>query len=306
MFITHVHFAVAADDRQAALETLLAEAPSVRAMRGCRTFLPMLDGADACRLGVLHEWETHEDFAARTLVELADSVDRLARQKTFLREIEPRVQNSLIARGMLAERWHVMAARSGDNEAATECVRLLAPLFDHPEPAVRAEARRMTAVSQEQLGNLAEAEAAYRATLEVRPEDLQALNNLAYMLVGKPEADPAETLALAERASNAAARAQLSDDQRAGVLDTLGVAQLRAERCAEAERTFSQALQAVPLTPRFQIGLAEALVGQGKMSDARIVLREARLTPSTLDGLPASVQARYRTMSERLDRDGPG
>jgi quinol monooxygenase YgiN len=64
MFIAHVHFAVAQDDRQAALDTLRAEAPSVRAMRGCRIFLPFLDGTDPCRLGVLHEWETQEDFAA--------------------------------------------------------------------------------------------------------------------------------------------------------------------------------------------------------------------------------------------------
>jgi heme-degrading monooxygenase HmoA len=27
-------------------------------------FLPFLDGADPCRLGVLHEWETQDDFAA--------------------------------------------------------------------------------------------------------------------------------------------------------------------------------------------------------------------------------------------------
>jgi quinol monooxygenase YgiN len=64
MFIAHVHFAVAPDDLQAALDTLLAEAPSVRAMSRCRTFPPFLDGADPCRLGVLHEWETQEDFAA--------------------------------------------------------------------------------------------------------------------------------------------------------------------------------------------------------------------------------------------------
>ena len=64
MFIAHVHFVVAPDDRQDAIDPLVAEAPSVRAMSGCRTFLPFLDGADPCRLGVLHEWETQDDFAA--------------------------------------------------------------------------------------------------------------------------------------------------------------------------------------------------------------------------------------------------
>lgn len=64
MFIALVHIAVAPDDRQAALDTLLAEAPSVRAMSGCTTLLPFVDASDPCRLGVLHEWETQDAFAA--------------------------------------------------------------------------------------------------------------------------------------------------------------------------------------------------------------------------------------------------
>ena len=64
MFIAHVHIAVAPDDRQAAVDTLLAVAPTVRAMRGCRTYLPFLDASDPCRLGVLHEWETQDAFTA--------------------------------------------------------------------------------------------------------------------------------------------------------------------------------------------------------------------------------------------------
>lgn len=64
MLIAHVHFTVAQVDRQNALDALLAELPAVRAMRGCRVFLPFLDPGDPCRLGVLHEWETADDFAA--------------------------------------------------------------------------------------------------------------------------------------------------------------------------------------------------------------------------------------------------
>lgn len=62
MRIAHVFFKVRADERSAALETLVANAASVRAMPGCRIFLPFLDPTDAEVIGVMHEWETADDF----------------------------------------------------------------------------------------------------------------------------------------------------------------------------------------------------------------------------------------------------
>jgi quinol monooxygenase YgiN len=64
MLIAHVYFTVAAGDRQKALDTLLAEAPTVRAMKGCRAFIPFPDPTNPEGMGVLHEWEDGEDFAA--------------------------------------------------------------------------------------------------------------------------------------------------------------------------------------------------------------------------------------------------
>ena len=66
MLIAHVHFSVAAGERQKALDTLLAETPAVRAMKGCQAFIPFLDATDSESLGVLHEWDCAEDFAAYT------------------------------------------------------------------------------------------------------------------------------------------------------------------------------------------------------------------------------------------------
>lgn len=63
MIVAHVHFSVVANDRQAALDALLAEIASVRAMQGCLAFMPFADPVDDTRLGVLHEWETEADFA---------------------------------------------------------------------------------------------------------------------------------------------------------------------------------------------------------------------------------------------------
>lgn len=64
MLIAHVHFTVAAADRDAALEILLGEVQSVRAMTGCLAYLPFADPTNDTGLGVLHEWDSHEDFAA--------------------------------------------------------------------------------------------------------------------------------------------------------------------------------------------------------------------------------------------------
>jgi Uncharacterized conserved protein len=64
MRIAHVFFQVPPDARRRALEILLAEAEAVRAMPGCRAFVPFLDPTGAGTLGVLHEWESADDFSA--------------------------------------------------------------------------------------------------------------------------------------------------------------------------------------------------------------------------------------------------
>jgi quinol monooxygenase YgiN len=66
MLIAHVHFTVAASERHKALEMLQKEAPAVRAMKGCQAFVPFLDPTSSEGLGVLHEWDSEEDFAAYT------------------------------------------------------------------------------------------------------------------------------------------------------------------------------------------------------------------------------------------------
>lgn len=64
MRVAHVFFKVSVADRQGALGALVAEAPTVRAMKGCLAFVPFADPTDAETLGVLHEWESDDDFTA--------------------------------------------------------------------------------------------------------------------------------------------------------------------------------------------------------------------------------------------------
>jgi tetratricopeptide (TPR) repeat protein len=101
-----------------------------------------------------------------------------------------------------------------------------------------------------------EAERAYRRALEISPEDRDALNNLAWLLLeGRARLEEAE--ALATKA------ASLAGPERPLALDTLGRIQLARGRCLEAARTFREAL-AVPEEPgssRLREGLARAEEG---------------------------------------------
>lgn len=66
MLIAHLRFSVAAEDRQKALDALLADAAVVRAMKGCIAFVPFYDPTDDSALGVMHEWQGEDDFTAYT------------------------------------------------------------------------------------------------------------------------------------------------------------------------------------------------------------------------------------------------
>ncbi len=66
MLIAHVTFIVSEENRDSALQTLVAEVEQVRAMNGCVTFVPFADASDPQKVGVMHEWNTADDFAGYT------------------------------------------------------------------------------------------------------------------------------------------------------------------------------------------------------------------------------------------------
>ena len=66
MLIVHVFFSVNEADRANALETLLAEAPTVLARKGCISFTPVLDPTDPARLGIVEEWAEADAFEQYT------------------------------------------------------------------------------------------------------------------------------------------------------------------------------------------------------------------------------------------------
>ena len=102
------------------------------------------------------------------------------------------------------------------------------------------------------LGRRAESETAYRRALESAPDDRDALNNFAWLLLADgTRLEEAETLAT-KAASQPGADRPLA-------LDTLGRIQLARGRCAEAVFTFREALAAEPLPAATRTGLRDAL-----------------------------------------------
>jgi tetratricopeptide (TPR) repeat protein len=147
-----------------------------------------------------------------------------------------------LARGVALE-------QAGRAEEAAAHYRLL--LSDHP-----ASVRLLVNLGNAEAarGRNVDAEAAYRSALEQDPADRDALNNLAWLLLGDPDRlGDAEVLA--------ARAAEAPGPERPAVLHTLGRIRLARGRCGQAADAFHTALagEAAPaLRAKLEAGLAEA------------------------------------------------
>jgi len=97
----------------------------------------------------------------------------------------------------------------------------------------------------------AEAEAAYRRAIEIAPDQPEALNNLAWLLLQQ-----GSRLAEAEALARAAAAPPGPD--RPLVLDTLARILAARGRCQEAEGTFAEALAVPELSPAARAQLEQS------------------------------------------------
>jgi putative PEP-CTERM system TPR-repeat lipoprotein len=139
---------------------------------------------------------------------------------------------------------------------------------DHPK-----DAGFLSLVAQQRQAakDNAAAERYYRAAMEIEPENVVVLNNLAWLLneQGRPEARE-----LAERAYRLAPLSPM-------VVDTLGAVALRQGDTARALALMRQATSISPQDARLRINLARALVKSGDKAAAKreleqVVSREKR------------------------------
>ena len=114
----------------------------------------------------------------------------------------------------------------------------------------------------------------YRLVLASSPDNVLALNNLAYALATR-KGDPAGALPHAERAM------QLSAGRSPEVADTLAWVQHLLGRDREASDLLARLVKAAPAQPAYRLHYAAVLASLGRMADAGVELKEAvRLDPS--------------------------
>ncbi|HEX7009349.1 MAG TPA: tetratricopeptide repeat protein, partial [Phycisphaeraceae bacterium] len=143
------------------------------------------------------------------------------------------------------------------------------------EAAVRAMVQGIRANALQGQGRYQEAQQLYEQLLEAHPQDVQTLNNLAYLLADNLN-DASRALPLAQRAADLAPRS-------AQVLDTLGWAQYKAGQVENALQTLQQALTLEPLAPVY-LHLSIIYADLQNTDEARTSLKEAiRLAENSND-----------------------
>lgn len=193
--------------------------------------LPVLEGRGALRSGRTEE---------------AIAIYRAARERF--------PENPAFVRGM--------AAAQLANGNPTGAITTLLPRVE-PTPADLA-ARRILASAYTATDRRDAARAQYVAIIAEVPDDAQALNNLAWLLL---EEEPAAALGHAERAAEL-----LPEDPR--ILDTLGLAQLANEKSGQAVETLERAVSAAPDNADIRLHLARALSRDGQAEQAKSLLRQ--------------------------------
>jgi len=136
---------------------------------------------------------------------------------------------------------------------ALEQARKLSPLR-------RVDMLILQSQAYEQLNRHAESLAALREAQALEPGNPLVQNNLGYLLLDQ-ERDLEEAAALIE------ASAKASPDN-GNVVDSLGWAQFKLGRVAEAEVTLRRAAELSPFSPEVRKHLGEVLIKQGKLTEA--------------------------------------
>jgi len=120
---------------------------------------------------------------------------------------------------------------------------------------------------------------AYAAILEKQPENVVALNNLAWLYEKR---DTAKALSYAEQAAHHA-------PENGAVLDTYGWMLLRRGHLEQAVRVLRHAAERIPENPDVQYHLASALVRFHEPEEARTILAKVLARPGRFDTRPAAL-----------------
>jgi putative PEP-CTERM system TPR-repeat lipoprotein len=155
------------------------------------------------------------------------------------------------------QRLHTTLLRAGKPDEAQRVAETW--LKDHPRDTGMLFHLGDAAVAQNRL---AEAEQRYRQVLAVQPKNVQALNNVAYMLAKQ---DKPGAVALAEQA------VQLAPTS-AALLDTLATSYAQEKQLGKAVEAQSRAVALSPDAPQYRLSLARLQIQAGNKAAARTEL----------------------------------
>ena len=158
---------------------------------------------------------------------------------------------------------------SGKPEEAT--MTLLAWLNDHPDDA---RVRQFLGITYQDMGQNDKAIEAYEKVLSVQPDNVVALNNLAwlYSLSSDPKA-----LGLAERAYQAY-------PDNAGIQDTYGWILVQQGQADKGRRLLKQAMEKLSEVPEVRYHYAVALLKSGEKTEAYKLLNQLLQSESSFEG----------------------
>jgi tetratricopeptide (TPR) repeat protein len=125
----------------------------------------------------------------------------------------------------------------------------------------------MLATAQNSANDFKSAEITLREILKKEPNNSTALNNLGYFLVERGERLP-EAIELIKRAVEI-------EPENASFLDSLGWAQFRSGKVAEAEKSLTEAAKRNPSSAAIQHHLGDLYNKQGKTEAAKTAWRKA-------------------------------
>ncbi|HXW89081.1 MAG TPA: tetratricopeptide repeat protein [Terriglobales bacterium] len=125
----------------------------------------------------------------------------------------------------------------------------------------------------ESRGNLDAAQQSYKQALELRPDNAEAANNLAYLLL--------KTGANFDRALTLAQQARRAMPNSPNAADTLGWAYFKRGMFSQAEQLFEEAASKAPDNPTYQYHLGMAYQSEKHVSEARLHLeRVLKIDPN--------------------------
>jgi Flp pilus assembly protein TadD len=127
-------------------------------------------------------------------------------------------------------------------------------------PVRRVDMLILQSQAYDQLGRPAESLAALREAQALEPNNPLVENNLGYLLLERDQH-------LEEAASLIEASVKATPDN-GNVVDSLGWAQFKLGRIAEAETTLRRAVELSPFSPEVRKHLGEVLEKQGKLNEA--------------------------------------